>query len=89
MSSKYIEQSRMESMIETLTNIFFGFWISFFYWQYVVLPRIHDGTISIDDTLYITAAFTVLAIIRQYFWRRFFANRIHITVIKWVKRVYE
>lgn len=84
-----MNQSKLESLLETLVNIFFGFWISFVYWKYFILPMIHAGTIDIDNTLYITGAFTVLAIVRQYIFRRFFNAGIHKLIIKWVKKYYE
>ena len=82
------KQSKLESMLETFVNIFVGFWISFAYWKYVVLPMIQTGQIAVDDTIYITSAFTVLAIVRQYLWRRFFANDLHKAIVAWVKTYY-
>lgn len=83
-----LKQTKLESLLETLTNIFFAFWISFAYWKYVIIPMITSGTIQLDDTLYITTAFTILAIVRQYFFRRFFNAGIHTAIGKWVKKYY-
>ena len=78
MASK--DQKKMESLIETSINVFTGFIVSYLFWKFVIADAIRDGYITIDDNFIITCLFTVLAIARGYFWRRFFANDVHIKV---------
>jgi len=79
-----MEQSKLESKIETILNIFSGFFISVFMWAMIVAPLIKLNVLSIDNTYIITGIFTVTSLLRSYFWRRFFATGIHIVVHKWL-----
>jgi len=82
------KQSKLESFIEAFINTFSGWFISFLLWSFVIGPAFNIDT-SIGENMLITAIFTVVSIIRSYFWRRFFANEIHVTIVKWVKKYYE
>ena len=83
-----IKQSKLESLIESSVNTFSGWFISFLLWSFIVGP-LFDIDTSIIENMLITAIFTVVSIGRSYFWRRFFANGIHIVIVKWVKKYYD
>ena len=76
-------QTRLESFLETCVNIATGFIISMFVWQCIAAPLYHIE-VTIQQNLGITSIFTVSAIIRGYFWRRFFSNKIHKRVHAWL-----
>ena len=84
-----MEQTKVESMIETITNIFTGFIISYSLWKFVLTPIIERGYLSIDDAFTITMIFTVTSVIRSYYWRRFFARRLHKVIHRWISRLME
>lgn len=73
---KPLAQSRLESLIETNLNIASGFILSFFIWSYIVGP-LYDIETNFQQNLGIVAIFTVSAIIRGYLWRRYFNQRLH------------
>lgn len=77
-------QSRVESLIEICINIASGFIVSLFVWQYIAAP-LYGFQVTLLDNLGITAIFTVTAIIRGYFWRRFFARGVHTKVVEMFK----
>ena len=79
-----MNQTKLESLLETCINIASGFIISILVWSFIVAPLWGMDT-SIFDNFAITGIFTVSAIIRGYFWRRFFANGIHKKVHQYVK----
>lgn len=83
----HMEQTRIESAIETVTDIAVAFFISWAYWVFVVAPW--QG-IDRDyvQSFEITCAFTVLALVRRYITRRFFANRFHHAVHNLVRRLF-
>lgn len=73
-----MEQSKLESKIETFVNIGSGLLISYLFWKFVIVPVAKAGFIDVfEDTLLITSAFTIISIIRSYYWRRFFARGLH------------
>jgi len=82
------KQSKLESLLESSVNTFSGWFISFLLWSFAIGPLFNIDT-SITENMLITAIFTVVSIVRSYFWRRFFSNEIHITIVKWVKKYYE
>lgn len=67
-------QSRLESFFEQCLNIGSGFIISLLLWAFVVSP-FWGFESNIQDTLGITAVFTVVSVIRGYLWRRYFNFR--------------
>ena len=79
-----MEQSKLESLLETCVNIASGFIISILVWTYLVAPLWGFNT-SMYDNFGITLVFTVSAIIRGYVWRRFFNAGIHKSIHNWVK----
>lgn len=71
-----MNQSRLESLIESTINIGSGFFISLALWVFVIVP-VWNVPVTFGDNLIITAAFTVVSVIRSYVWRRFFNARLH------------
>ena len=66
-------QSKMESMIETLTNVGIGWFISFIA-NMLVLP-LFGYNINLTDGLLISIIFTIISIVRGYLIRRFFNSK--------------
>lgn len=71
-----MKQARLESFIEATINVLSGWVIALLMWQYIVTPWWGLKT-TIIDSLLVTGLFTVVFIIRSYFWRRFFNARLH------------
>lgn len=67
-------QSRLSSFIEQCLNVGSGFLISLAFWTWVVVP-VWNLPVKVVENLQITAAFTVLSVIRGYVWRRVFNAR--------------
>lgn len=78
-------QSKLESFIETTINVATGFLLSLVVWQYLVAP-LYNIPVTIQQNLGITGIFTVSAVLRGYFWRRWFANGVHKKIHKLVKK---
>ena len=66
-------QSKMESMIETLTSVFVG-WIIGVILNMLVLP-LFDYDITVVDSLLVSLIFTVISVVRGYLIRRFFNSK--------------
>lgn len=81
-----MEQTALESKIETVLNISSGFVISYGMWLFVVNPLIEHGYLTINDAFSITMIFTVTSVIRSYYWRRFFAKGLHRIVHRWISK---
>lgn len=82
-----MNQSKIESFIESLMNILSGFFIAMIVWQFIIIP-LYGFDNSIKQNLVITSIFTVTSISRSYFWRRFFNKQIHKNVHKWIKKYF-
>lgn len=63
-------QTRLMSMVETITNVAIGLIVSFL--SQVVIFKYYDIHISLAQNLELTLYFTVVSIIRSYVLRRFF-----------------
>jgi len=63
-------QSKWESLVETILNTASGFVISWLMTTWV-LP-LYGFSISASQGFQITVIFTVVSILRSYFWRRTF-----------------
>ena len=83
-----MDQSKLESGIESTANISSGFIISMFVWMLIVSPLIKMDVLTIDSYLVITSIFTISSWLRSYFWRRFFANGLHQVVHTFIKERY-
>lgn len=66
------QQTRLVSLIESLTNTAVGFIVSLITWYFIVWTRWFDINTSVPDSLAITGIFTVISIIRGYMLRRVF-----------------
>ena len=66
-------QSKRESLIETLTNVSIGWFISFIA-NMLVLP-LFGYNINLTDGVLISIIFTVISIIRGYVIRRAFNSK--------------
>ena len=63
-------QSKMESMIETLTSVFVG-WLIGVILNMLVLP-LFDYDVNLTDGVLISIIFTAVSVVRSYVVRRFF-----------------
>lgn len=68
-----MEQSKRESLIESMLNIGSGFVLSLVVWQ--LLAYMMDIPMPLSRNLLITSIFTVVSLTRSYLWRRFFNAR--------------
>jgi len=68
-----MEQSKLESRIEVTANIGSGMILSYFVWNLIVVA-IEHGLLKLDDSFIIVSIFTIVSVIRSYYWRRFFAR---------------
>lgn len=75
-------QTKLESLSEKLCSVGSGFIVALAIWEYVIRPLVKSGVLSIDHSLTITLIFTVVSIVRGYFWRRFFNAGLH----KWLRK---
>ena len=66
-------QSKMESIIETLTNVGIGWLISFIA-NMLVLP-LFGYNINLTDGVLISIIFTIISIVRGYVVRRWFNSK--------------
>ena len=66
-------QSKRESMIETLTNVGIGWFISFIA-NMLVLP-LFGYNINFTDGVLISIIFTIISIVRGYVVRRWFNSK--------------
>lgn len=67
-------QSRIDSVMETVTNTAIGYGIAVVA-NAVILPALLDVEVSMGDNLLIAAFFTVISLIRGYVIRRVFNGR--------------
>ena len=63
-------QTRLMSMVETITNVAIGLIVSFI--SQLAIFKLYDIHISLAQNLELTLYFTVVSIIRSYVLRRFF-----------------
>lgn len=79
-----MRQTKLVSLIEATSNTASGFLLSFFVWHFV--GPLFGYEVTWSDNLIFTSIFTVVSILRSYFWRRFFANELHRAVQSRVQR---
>lgn len=70
-----MSQSKKHSILEQMFDTGTGFLISYCVWEFILKNLINNGNLSVDNSFAITTIFTVISIVRGYFWRRLF-NRI-------------
>lgn len=63
-------QTRLQSLLETLLDIFAGFVISALFLKFVVDPLVLDCDITLAQSFSSGVLFTILAIVRRYISRR-------------------
>lgn len=83
-----MNQSKLESSIESTANVASGFLISWWVWIFVVAPLMNAGYLDAGpagDAFLITSIFTISSWLRSYGWRRFFSNDFHKLVHNFVK----
>lgn len=74
-----MKQSKLESSIEISANYISGFLIAWATWSWIAAPLYDNYGIS---GFTITVIFTIVSVIRSYFWRRFFNAELHKLVHK-------
>lgn len=80
-----MEQSRIESFIESVLNVGSGFILSLLIWQYIAFWFL-GYNITIGENIVLTSIFTFVSVARGYLWRRFFNAGVHKTVHEVVSR---
>jgi len=63
-------QTRLMSLVETMTNVAAGLVISFL--SQIVIFKIYNVSLSTQQNVEITLYFTIISILRSYALRRFF-----------------
>lgn len=74
-------QTKLESISESLINVFSGTLVSFCIWKFIIVPIWEFDSNFVDDVA-ITAIYTVAAITRSYLWRRFFNKGLHLRLLR-------
>ena len=62
-------QTKRGALVETFGNTFSGFALSYLVWVFVVAP-LWELDVTYTDNFLITCVFTVISLVRSYFWRR-------------------
>ena len=68
-----MKQSRIDSFMEAVCNVFIGFWIGVLS-NYAILP-LFGYMPKFVDSLSIAALFTIISLVRSYALRRIFNGR--------------
>lgn len=84
-----VSQSRLESIIEQAVNTVSGFLLAWLAWQFLIPVLIPGLQPSPGQSAAVIWIFTVISIVRGYFWRRFFENGVHQTIHRFVRRIHE
>ncbi len=66
-------QTKLQSFIESLTNILIGYFTALFS-QFLIFP-LFNIDIPIQDNLLIGLYFTLISLVRSYLIRRYFNNK--------------
>ena len=80
-------QTKLESLIESIINIIIGIGVSLIS-QIVIFP-IFDINVPFTTSLWISAWFTIISLIRSYIIRRWFNARLHNIAMVIAKASYE
>ncbi len=78
-----MQQTKVESAIESTLNVLSGTLASLCIWIFIVKPVWNIET-NMTDNLAITGIFTLSALLRSFLWRRFFNRGLHKVVHNWV-----
>ena len=68
-------QTRKGSLLEATLNIGSGFIVAMLTWQLVAAP-LFGYKVTLQDNFWLTMIFTVVSVVRSYFWRRLFNHYI-------------
>ena len=79
-----MDQSLLESLIESITDTLSGIGISWLAMLYVIPLFYPDYQLNVGAALGIVLLFTGISLVRKFFWRRFFAIGLHRIVHKYV-----
>lgn len=71
-----MQQSKLESLIESVINQLSGVLISLLWWSVVIVP-VFNFDVNFSSNVLITLSFTTISVIRSYLWRRFFNAGLH------------
>lgn len=71
-----MQQSRLESLIESIINIAIGYFVALLS-QFLIFP-LFDIHVSLTDNLLIGAWFTGVSLVHSYVIRRWFNARLHV-----------
>ena len=77
-------QTKIDSVIEVCSNVGSGFIFALLVWTFVIPVMYPRMSGPVDESVVITTTFTVVSILRGYFWRRLFANGVRVTVLRWI-----
>jgi uncharacterized protein YacL len=69
-----MSQSKTESIVEQILNVGSGLVISLLAWTLIINPT-YDLQTKFQESVEITIIFTVISIVRGYFWRRHFNRK--------------
>lgn len=78
-----MNQTRLESALERSTDMTSAFLISWTVYEFVIFPNV-DSFSSFE----VTAIFTIISLVRGYFWRRFFNNELHKLVHRTITKLW-
>ena len=81
-----MNQTKLESLLETTVNIVTGFIISWLVWLFIVPIFWPEHASSVGVAFGLTCLFTVTSFARSYIWRRFFNAEIHKAINSMVQR---
>lgn len=80
-----MEQTRLESLLESIVNIFIGYGVALIS-QIIVFPMF-GIFVPLSTNLWIGAWFTAISLVRSYVIRRWFNAGIHKAVISAAKSI--
>lgn len=83
-----MEQTKLESAIESTVNIATGFVVAYLVWMFIVPVLWPQHASSHSTAIGITFLFSTISWVRSYVWRRVFENQIHKKVHRYVYRFY-
>lgn len=81
-----MDQSLLESVIESITDTLSGIGISWLAMLYVIPVFYPDYQPTVGPALGIVLLFTAISLMRKFFWRRFFAVGLHRAVHRYATR---
>lgn len=81
-----MDQSKLVSFIESMLNVFAGFFISWGMWVFVVAPMYGLDT-NMGTALGITGIFTVTSLARSYLIRRYFNNGWNMAAVNIARKI--